>query len=112
MPCAKFEANMSIMNINREKIQAFCKKWKIQELAIFGSFLRDDFNTNSDVDILITFNPGVSWGFEIAELKEELSQIFNRPVDILNKRILERSKNIFKKNEILGSSKVIYDEAA
>lgn len=100
------------MNIDLKKIEMFCKKWKIQELAIFGSFLRADFNDQSDVDVLITFLPKVTWGFEIAELREELSLIFNRPIDLLNKRSLEMSKNSFKKDEILKSCKVIYDQAA
>ena len=100
------------MNIDKNKIEVFCKKWKIQELAIFGSFIRDDFNDQSDIDVLITFLPKVTWGFEIAELREELSLIFNRKIDLLNKRSLELSKNSYKKDEILKSCKVIYDQAA
>ena len=100
------------MNIDKNKIKVFCKKWKIQELAIFGSFIRDDFNDQSDIDVLITFLPKVTWGFEIAELREELSLIFNRKIDLLNKRSLELSKNSYKKDEILKSCKVIYDQAA
>lgn len=100
------------MNIDKKKIEMFCKKWKIKELAIFGSFLRDDFNDQSDVDVLITFLPNVTWGFEIAELREELSQIFKRPIDLLNRRSLEISKNSYKRDEILKSCKVIYDQAA
>ena len=100
------------MNIDNKKIEPFCKKWMIQELAIFGSFLRVDFDDQSDVDVLITFLPNVTWGFEIAELREELSQIFKRRIDILNKRSLEMSKNTYKKDEILKSCKVIYDQAA
>ena len=100
------------MNIDNKKIEAFCKKWMIQEFAIFGSFLRVDFDDQSDVDVLITFLPNVTWGFEIAELREELSQIFKRRIDILNKRSLEMSKNTYKKDEILKSCKVIYDQAA
>jgi predicted nucleotidyltransferase len=100
------------MNIDKNKIAVFCKKWKIQELAIFGSFIRDDFNDQSDIDVLITFLPRVTWGFEIAELREELSLIFNRKIDLLNKRSLELSKNSYKKDEILKSCKVIYDQAA
>lgn len=100
------------MNIDHNKIEVFCKKWKIQELAVFGSFLREDFNDKSDVDVLIAFVPNINWGFEIAELREELSQIFNRNIDILSKRSLEMSKNKFKRDYILNSYKVIYDAAS
>jgi len=100
------------MKFDQNQIEQFCKKWKIQQLAIFGSSLREDFSENSDVDVLITFQPNVSWGFEIAEINTELSQIFHRPVDIVSKRSIEMSKNHFKRNEILKSSKVIYDQAA
>jgi predicted nucleotidyltransferase len=62
--------------------------------------------------LTLSFLPKVTWGFEIAELSEELSQIFNRPIDILNKRSLEMSKNSYKRDEILKSCKVIYDQAA
>jgi uncharacterized protein len=48
--------------VDREKIAAFCQRWKIAELALFGSVLRDDFRSDSDVDVLVTFTPDAGWG--------------------------------------------------
>lgn len=58
-----------------DDIAAFCRKWKIKELALFGSVLRDDFRSDSDIDVLITREPGVYWPWGgYAEMKEELSR--------------------------------------
>jgi hypothetical protein len=49
------------ISIQHEEIEAFCQRWQITELAFFGSVLRDDFRPDSDVDVLMTFAPGVEW---------------------------------------------------
>ena len=100
------------MQIDQKQLEQFCKKWKVQQLAIFGSALREDFSDKSDVDVLISFQHSIAWGFEIAEIVQELSQIFKRPVDLVSKRSIEASKNSFKRDEILKNCKVIYDKAA
>jgi predicted nucleotidyltransferase len=100
------------MNYNQELIDQFCLKWKIKQLALFGSSIREDFNINSDIDCLVTFEPEVIWGFEIAEINQELSTIFNRKIDLVSRKSIELSKNVYKKNEILSSYKIIYDKAA
>ena len=94
------------------KIETLCRKWKIKELSLFGSVLRDDFDpTKSDIDILIEFYPGTYWGLEIVDMKDELEKIFKRPVDFLNKKSIEKSHNPYRKKEILGSYEVIYEQA-
>ena len=106
---------MSELNINIpiKEVETFCHKWLIKQMAIFGSAVRDDFDPNtSDIDILIEFLPEASWGFEIATIKQELEDIFKRPIDLVSKKAVERSKNPYRKKEILDSSKVIYDQAA
>lgn len=50
------------VDLRRDRIETFCKKWKIGELAFFGSGLRDDFREDSDLDFLATFSPNVAWG--------------------------------------------------
>ena len=95
------------------KIKDFCQKWKIKELALFGSVTRDDFDQKkSDVDVLITFLPDQHWAWEIVTMKEELELIFNKPVDLLTKKAIENSKNPYRKKEILESYEVIYEQAA
>ena len=101
------------INIPINEIQVFSNKWLVKQMSIFGSALRDDFDPKtSDVDILIEFLPEASWGFEIATIKQELEAIFKRSVDLVSKKAIEKSKNPYRKKEILESSQVIYDQAA
>ena len=71
------------LGITHEQLAEFCHRWQIVEMALFGSILRDDFNANSDVDILVTFQPNHSWGLEFIQMREQLSTLFNRPVDLI-----------------------------
>jgi predicted nucleotidyltransferase len=73
---------------------------------VFGSSIRDDFNQNSDVDILVSFvhNSNISL-FEIIELERDLSQLLNREVDIVEK---ESIKNPIRKERILSTKEIIY----
>ena len=87
-------------------IEAFCQKWRIEELALFGSVLRDDFSAESDVDILVTFSPESRlslWDF--TEMREELEGILHRQVDLVSKGGL---RNPFRRHEILNSRQVVY----
>ncbi|MGB3790221.1 MAG: HepT-like ribonuclease domain-containing protein [Phormidesmis sp.] len=87
-------------------IETFCQQWNIQELALFGSVVRDDFNSNSDIDVLIELEPTANIGlFDIVRMKAELSALFNRPVDLTQKRLI---KNPFSRPEILKTYRVIY----
>ncbi len=99
-------------NINLKKkekqISRFSKKWLIQELALFGSVLGTDFNTQSDVDVLITFKPDIPWSsFDWIDMIEELSVIFAQKVDLVEKSSL---RNPYRKKHILENMQVIYEE--
>jgi len=99
--------------LDREKIAAFCRKWHITELALFGSVLRDDFRPDSDVDVLVAFAPDYNVDFpSFLDMKEELEVLFGRPVDLLTKRSVEASRNPIRRHRILGSAQSIYDAAA
>ncbi|MGZ3790043.1 MAG: nucleotidyltransferase family protein [Bacteriovorax sp.] len=102
------------IEIQIDKIESFCQKWKVKEFALFGSILRDDFNlSKSDVDVLITFIHSQDLSlFDIVEMKEELEIIFKRKVDLVNRESIEKSKNPYRKKEILENCEVIYDKAA
>ncbi len=95
-----------------EEIKKFCQKWKIQELSVFGSILREDFDFNkSDIDMLYVFSPESCWGWEILDMKSELKKIFGRKVDFFSKRSIEKNNNPYKRESILGEAKVIYEQA-
>lgn len=96
-----------------KEIENLCNKWQIKEFALFGSILRKDFVPGkSDIDVLITFQDGVKIGWDIVDLHEEISNIFQCEVDILEKSVIEKSKNPYRKEEILKSYEVIYEQAA
>jgi uncharacterized protein len=90
-----------------EKIQAFCRKWKIAEFSLFGSVLRDDFGPESDIDVLISFAPGEAMTFEgFVEMRDELSAMFDgREVELVEKRLV---RNPFRRHEILTTRQVVY----
>ena len=95
--------------IDREKIVAFCQRWKITELAFFGSVLRDDFRPESDVDVLVTFAPGAEWSlFDHVAIEEELSALLGRKVDLVSRRAIERSSNWIRRKAILETAEPYY----
>ncbi|MCZ7627380.1 MAG: DNA polymerase subunit beta [Candidatus Methylomirabilota bacterium] len=92
--------------IDRDKIAEFCRRWKITELSLFGSVLRDDFRPDSDVDVLVTFAEDAQWSlFDLVDIQEELGQILGRKVDLTEKRGL---RNPFRRYEILRTKEVVY----
>ena len=92
-----------------EAIEAFASRWRISKIALFGSVLRDDFRPNSDIDVLISFAPGVRHGvFDLMRMEEELEQIFGRRVDLLTRRSVELSGDPAARREILETAEVIY----
>jgi len=97
------------VDIPEKEIEAFCRKWQIHELALFGSVLRDDFGPQSDIDVLATFDPAASLSlFDIVAAESELQQIFGRPVDLLERSSVERSENWIRRRRILDSARTIY----
>jgi len=101
------------IQFSMQDIEIFCKKWKIKELALFGSVLRKDFNPlTSDVDVLISFLPNDNWGWELVAMKDELENIFNRKIDLVEKIAIQKSRNPLRRDEILNSYEVIYEQAA
>ena len=89
-----------------DQIAAFCQKWKITELAVFGSVLRDDFRPDSDVDILVSFAEDAHWSlYDWVDMPEELKGIIGRKVDLLDKKGLH---NPFRRHAILTTKQVIY----
>lgn len=93
----------------KEQLDSFCKRWKVVELALFGSVLRDDFGPDSDVDILVSFAADARWGlFDLARMQDELSRIIGRKVDLVERRAVERSENYIRRHSILTGAEVIY----
>jgi len=109
---AKSNANRSIIvrfhkiDLPEGRIDEFCRKWKITELALFGSVVRDDFGPESDIDVLVTFAEGCGHSlFDLAQMQEELKAILAHEVDLVEKAGL---RNPFRRDAILKDMEVIY----
>src|SRR5712691_11275874 len=94
------------LEVPDDVVEIFCRKWKIKELALFGSVLRGDFRPDSDVDVLATFAADAEWSvFDHARMREELSTLLGRDADLIETAGL---RNPFRRREILATRKVIY----
>jgi predicted nucleotidyltransferase len=92
--------------IDRNRIEEFCRKWRVKELAIFGSAVRQDFGPDSDVDVLVELQPEHHLSlYDWVDMTEELREIFGRKVDLVGKGGL---KNPFRRREILRTAEVVY----
>lgn len=94
--------------IDREKLADICRRYHIRELCIFGSATRDDFGPESDVDLLVEYEPGREpdyWDV-LPELFSELESCFRRSVDLVQGR--EALVNPYRRQAILGSLELLY----
>ena len=90
------------MDLPRDQIADFCRRWKITEFSLFGSVLRDDFRPDSDIDVLVSFSPEAHWSlFDLAAMEEELEALLGRRVDLLTREGVEQSHNWIRRKEIL-----------
>jgi hypothetical protein len=95
--------------LSADKIKDFCQKWRITEFSLFGSVLREDFRPDSDLDVLVTFAPHVPWTIlDLVTMETELAELVGRDVDLVEKRVIEKSKNPIRQAEILNSAQVFY----
>lgn len=72
------------INIPEKKIEDFCRRYQVQRMALFGSVLRDDFRPDSDIDVLVVFDPSARATFmTLGKMRRELSTLFQHPVDLV-----------------------------
>ena len=92
-----------------EQLAAFGSRWRIRELALFGSFLQEDFRTERDIDVLVTFEPNHPWSIvDHLQMEAELSALFGRGVEMTSRMAVESSPNWLRRREILGSARTLY----
>lgn len=97
------------LGITPAQLVEFCQQWHVAELSLFGSILRDDFRPDSDVDMLVTYQPTSKRGlFEKMAMQEELQLLLHRNVDLVSKKAIEQSRNWIRRDNILNSAEVIY----
>lgn len=94
------------LGVDVHRVDALCRKWRIRELSLFGSALREDFRPESDVDLLVVFERDAPWDlWDLTAMEAELQELFGRKVDVVEKRAL---KNPFRRFEILTTRQVLY----
>jgi predicted nucleotidyltransferase len=100
------------LHLTAERIAAYCRKWEIVRLELFGSALRDDFDEQSDVDVLVTFSPNARVSlFKLSHMENELKTLTGREVDLVERRVVEDSPNWIRRKSILSSAQLVYAAA-
>ena len=100
---------LTTLDLPLEAIAALCRRYRVRELALFGSALRDDFRPDSDLDVLVTFDPDAAWSlFDLVDMQDELSSLLGRSVDLVERPAVEGSQNWIRRREILGTAQPIY----
>ncbi len=94
------------VHLDKDALAAFCCKWRVRELSLFGSALRDDFGPESDLDFLVSFEPEAGWDlWDLVTMREDLISIVRRDVDMVVKEAL---RNPYRRKEILSNREVIH----
>ncbi len=97
------------IDVPGERIAEFSRRWLIVEFAFFGSVLREDFRPESDIDVLVTFAEEARWTlFDLVRMKEELTRILGRGVDLVSRRGVEAGRNPVRREAILSSARVVH----
>jgi len=97
------------LDLSKEKIAEFCRRWSVREFSLFGSILQEDFRADSDVDVIVDFNTGTTHSlFDLVSMTDELKIIFGRDVDLMTRQDVERSRNYIRRKSILSSMEVVY----
>jgi hypothetical protein len=98
---------MTRIALDKEALAEFCRRHHIRKLSLFGSVVRDDFGADSDVDVLVEFEPGHTPGLAVVDVEEGLSALLGgRRVDMVNPKYLNRRL----KDRVLDEAEVQYAE--
>jgi hypothetical protein len=92
------------IHVPEHDIAELCRRYDIRRLALFGSILRRDFRADSDVDVLVEFEPGKTPGLDFFEIEIELSELLGRPVDLNTSKSLSR----YFRDRVLAEAQTIY----
>ena len=100
------DAMNSILMPSQASLASLCRRWQVTELAVFGSVARGAHRPDSDVDLLVTFQPNAPWStLDLVELREQLVLLFGRQVDLVEEKAI---RNPYRKASILHDKSVLY----
>jgi predicted nucleotidyltransferase len=100
-----------LLTSNLESLRELCRKHRVKNLWLFGSAVRDDFDpARSDLDFLVEFEPQERNGFDDVyfRLEDDLKKLFNRDIDLIERHVIEQSKNPYRRESILESPELLY----
>jgi len=93
------------IHVPAEDIAAFCRRWKVKELSVFGSVLRDDFRDDSDIDVLLEMQADSTLGWNWLDMRKELASLLGRRIDLT---FMDRLRNPYRRGEILSTRQILY----
>jgi uncharacterized protein len=93
------------LDIPHDKVRDFCRENHIRRLALFGSVLRDDFEPESDVDVLVEFEPEARIGLRFFSIEEQLATLLGRNIDLNTPGFLSK----YFRDEVMSEAEVLYD---
>lgn len=97
---------MQGLPIPTQGLESLCRRWKIQQFSVIGSVLRPDFRADSDVDVVVTFQPDATWDlFDIVRLRDELALLFGRSIDLIEEHAV---RNPYMLASIRQTKRVLY----
>lgn len=92
--------------VTDDRIADFCRRWKITEMSVFGSVVRNDFRPDSDIDVLVSFEGGAGWSLgDLVTVQDELAALLGRRVDLIEEAAL---RNPYRRAAILESRQLVY----
>ena len=96
-----------LTRFDNRQIAPFCRRWQVQQLALFGSAARGEETPSSDIDVLVTFKPEAAWSlFDLADMRDELSRILDHEVDLVEENSL---RNPFLRRSVLRDKLVLHE---
>jgi predicted nucleotidyltransferase len=96
------------LDIDRERLADLCRRYHVAKLELFGSRAKGTSRPDSDVDLLVTFEPGQTPGLAFVALAEELEAVFGREVDLLTRACVEEDRNEIRRQSILATTEGLY----
>jgi hypothetical protein len=103
---------LSDLQIDADRLADICRRYHVARLEAFGSFVSGDAEEGSDLDILVTFEPGAAVGLEFVAIQQEFETLFARHVDLLTRQSVEGSPNKYFRRFALHRTEVLYEHAA
>ena len=96
------------LTIDHERLVSLCRQNHVAKLELFGSRAKGTARPDSDVDLLVTFEEGMTPGYAFVTFCEELEAIFGRKVDVLSRKSVERDFNVIRRESILSRTESLY----